>query len=341
MKSTNRLLELDYLRGIAALSVVLFHYTFGYDNGLHEISTDKFYFKYGNYGVHLFFLISGYVIFKTLKKVETPLDFIVSRFSRLYPTYWAAILFSLVFVNIFSNPSGYQNVSFTQFFFNLSMVQHYFKIKDIDGAYWTLAIELEFYIIMFILFIRKQLDNIQKWSVIWLFISIIAFLFKFPLRNFLNQILILEHAPLFISGILFYELKKGKKVHTILLLVCCFITELYFSYSINFSLIPLFIIFCIYSCFLLISIGGFNTTTPIKPLLFFGDISYSLYLIHENVGITIIFNLKKRICDYQIFYIPITMLIVIFLAYILSNTIEKPAMAIIKQKYKTIKLKNI
>ena len=48
MRKRVRYQELDCLRGLAAIAVVLFHFTFGYDYGLHILSEDKFYFRYGN-----------------------------------------------------------------------------------------------------------------------------------------------------------------------------------------------------------------------------------------------------------------------------------------------------
>ena len=57
-----RLLELDALRGMAALGVVLCHYT----SLCQELAVIPFSFHYGSYGPHLFFMISGFVIFMTL-----------------------------------------------------------------------------------------------------------------------------------------------------------------------------------------------------------------------------------------------------------------------------------
>jgi len=66
-RANTRLRGLDSLRGMAALAVVLYHYTFGYTQvvgrhmpGLDLIATD------GHFGIYLFFIISGFVIFMTL-----------------------------------------------------------------------------------------------------------------------------------------------------------------------------------------------------------------------------------------------------------------------------------
>lgn len=84
----DRLVEVDALRGVAALAVVLFHYTTRFTDLFQPGVPPAVSFPGGHYGVNLFFIISGFVIFMTLEKTARPLDFVVSRFSRLFPAYW-------------------------------------------------------------------------------------------------------------------------------------------------------------------------------------------------------------------------------------------------------------
>src|SRR5258708_16367150 len=89
---SGRFEEIDVLRGLAAMCVVLSHYSthcvgffreapFGLE--LHTV--------YGFYAVQLFFIISGFVISLTLEKSNSWRDFAFSRLSRLYPAYWVAV----------------------------------------------------------------------------------------------------------------------------------------------------------------------------------------------------------------------------------------------------------
>lgn len=71
-----RILELDALRGIAVVIVLIFHLT------LYRKETE-YGFKLGVTGVDLFFLISGFVIFLTLQQSNNWKNFIFNRFSRL------------------------------------------------------------------------------------------------------------------------------------------------------------------------------------------------------------------------------------------------------------------
>src|SRR5262250_3203475 len=76
----SRLEELDVLRGLAALAVVVFHYS---GHATRYFTGFPFHFTVGLHGVELFFVISGFVIFMTLERTARLRDFAVSRFSRL------------------------------------------------------------------------------------------------------------------------------------------------------------------------------------------------------------------------------------------------------------------
>jgi len=84
-----RIEELDALRGLAAFAVMLYHYTAGEGPRLNraELLVSV---PWGHFGVQLFFVISGYVILMTVRRVRTAGEFAVSRFARLYPAFWVA-----------------------------------------------------------------------------------------------------------------------------------------------------------------------------------------------------------------------------------------------------------
>jgi peptidoglycan/LPS O-acetylase OafA/YrhL len=75
-----RIIELDALHGIAALVVVLFHYIDWYDKVRGHSTDPLFWLPWGELGVQLFFVISGFVIFMTLQRSKRPMDVVVSRF---------------------------------------------------------------------------------------------------------------------------------------------------------------------------------------------------------------------------------------------------------------------
>lgn len=155
-KNSSRLNELDALRGIAALLVVAFHFTMGRPEAAYG-------FKYGICGVDLFFVISGFVIFMSLTRVKTGADFIISRASRLYPAYWAAVSFTFMLIVgrslVLDGQIG--KIGLLNYLANLTMFQFFVLIPDLDGPYWSLTIELMFYVAVLILFQKKnaQMDH--------------------------------------------------------------------------------------------------------------------------------------------------------------------------------------
>ena len=131
------MVELDALRGLAALQ--------SSPSTTRRIITTKSatpsrwasVFPAGNYGVQLFFLISGFVIFMTLERTRTAMDFVVSRFSRLFPAYWAAMAITAAVVYSIGLPS--QKLPLHDFLLDLTMVQEILGAEHLDGSYWTLA----------------------------------------------------------------------------------------------------------------------------------------------------------------------------------------------------------
>ncbi len=86
----------------------------------------------------------------SLERTKRSLDFVVGRFSRLYPAYWAAVILTFTILSITSSPG--KGPSWSKALINLTMLQVFFNVGDLDGVYWTLGVELSFYIIMFALY---------------------------------------------------------------------------------------------------------------------------------------------------------------------------------------------
>jgi len=210
--SRNRLIELDALRGIAALSVVVFHYTTHYAKLYGHTAPWPFDFSIGRYGVDLFFMISGYVIFLTLDKTRTPQEFIVSRFSRLYPVYWIAVLLTYSITSAFSLPR-YQ-ISLTDAVINLSMVQELATVPHVDNVYWTLHRELGFYVLIGSLFYtaaRKYIVHVFSAIIILnMLVIYLGLLDKIPGLWRIYLVFPIAQLHLFGLGITLYLLHKKR-----------------------------------------------------------------------------------------------------------------------------------
>lgn len=160
-----RLGHIDALRGIAALSVVVAHCGESMVKGLTGYGAAQWliggvsvsWFDIGRFGVILFFLISGFVIPYSLKG-DRPLEtFAVSRLFRLYPAYWLSMAATMVVAG------GLGLAAYTplQVAANVTMVPGLLKQEYISGVYWTLFVELVFYVACAMLFALRLLHNAE------------------------------------------------------------------------------------------------------------------------------------------------------------------------------------
>lgn len=167
---------LDYARFIAASMVVAFHFLF---KGIQEGKTGSLEFiphlsevaKYGYFGVHLFFMISGYVIFFS-SKGKSAGAFAASRALRLYPAFWVAVLFTSTLSYLLGGASF--RVSGPQVLANLTMVPGPLGYELIDGVYWTLAYELKFYLLVGGMLFLGLGRYLQAFFVGWPLLMLIA-----------------------------------------------------------------------------------------------------------------------------------------------------------------------
>src|SRR5262249_50776621 len=132
----------------------------------------------GFFGVHLFFVISGFVIVLTLKKTSHISHFIRKRFFRLYPAYWVALVITFVLVRFFPLPDRVR--SFHELLVNFTMIQHWLDVKHIDGVYWTLSLELAFYVWMAAIFgLRLGSEHKLKYILIGWMLLIVAYFYLY------------------------------------------------------------------------------------------------------------------------------------------------------------------
>ncbi len=338
--ASDRLSELDVLRGLAALGVVFFHYTTNY--ALRNYVPDHvmlFDFPWGKYGVHLFFMISGFVILMTLEKTSHILDFIISRFSRLYPAYWLAIfLTSMVIKYCLLVPSIRMQLPLGDVLINLSMMQSWFHVKDLDTVYWTLAVELSFYFLMALIFLANGIKYIEFWGMVWLALMLLNKYFNAPwpfvvsFESFFDSFL--KYGNLFVAGILFYGLKsKGNRWWRHVGLGLCLLVQYVIWVDVEKQCIFAFLFFLF--VFYLFVMGKLSFIAQ-KPLIFFGTISYTLYLIHQDIGYIILqwlFFFGRN--PWLMFFVPLGCSLLI--ATLMTYLVEKPSLKLIRKMYKEVK----
>ena len=330
--SGGRLVELDSLRGVAALLVVGFHFTTRYDELYGHASAPAFSVPFGHYGVNLFFCISGFVIFMTLERTRTPLDFAVSRFSRLFPAYWVAVALTWV-VTVGAGLPG-KAVPLHDAFANLAMLHGLFHVPHVDGVYWTLEVELLFYAYMLALFRLRLLARIHLVLVGWIAVRWVYFIVDaklgIPLPYIVYRLGIIPYIPFFAIGIATYLSVSRPGVQPLrnagivaLALVTLGVTES----------TPLMIVASLCAVSLWLAASGRFTILRHPVLVWLGFISYTLYLLHENIGWVVIMLLERHGIDVNIAIVA-ALGVVLLAASLLTLLVERPAMRAIRQAYK-------
>lgn len=206
---------LDFLRGMSALLILLFHYTYRY-NGKDVIVVDHAQMNWplqcswGYAAVVTFFMLSGFLSAKYLYNQKvTSFVFLKNRFFRLYPTYWCAILFTALSLE-FLFPQAL--VSIRDIVINFTMFPTFFGAKQVDGAYWTMAIELLFsFYFAGLLWLRKYNEKLM---VFWLFGSIVlSQIQQFPGLSVLSVLTMAKYSSIFIIGILLYKVYVYRNIN--------------------------------------------------------------------------------------------------------------------------------
>lgn len=328
--SAPRVVELDALRGLAALAVVGFHYTTQYEQFYGHQPALPVSFGFGNYGVQLFFLISGFVIFMTLERTRTALDFVVSRFSRLFPAYWAAILVSATAIYAIGMPS--QQLPWQDIALDFTMIQDILGGRHLDGSYWTLEVELFFYVQMLFWFSMGLLARIRWIILAWLVLAVaygLATKFDRHFSYWTRELLILRHIPFFALGILFYRIRTYPAEWRIdAALVVLTLASIAIAYPSEYAIVGL-VCTAIFTAF----VRGGLVWLRAAPFAFFGTISYSLYLLHQAIGFSLIWQFE-RIGVGSMFAAMLAVLVVIALATLLTFFVERPALRLIRDAWK-------
>lgn len=289
-----RLRGLDALRGVAALSVCLFHYTYAFSLKTGRPFDVGIVVGAGYHGVELFFIISGFVIFMTLENSRCAYDFIGARVARLYPAFLASLL--LTTATVYLSPLSMFQPSVMKFFANVTMLPEVFGQGFVDPVYWTLAYEAGFYLVASTLIWRYGIQRIERFCIVWLAVTLpLRFepvvLWHYPyLLDMIRLATTGSFANLFIIGIMLYRICCGRaRVLTYLVLAAAFAATFAgpLIYVHPMSGVRDFV--AIATCAILVWLGGTDRLPlkPLAPLIFVGDISYSFYLLHQVIGFTV------------------------------------------------------
>jgi len=329
-RSTGRVVVLDGLRLLAATMVVFYHYV-GAPNldigktavmawgapsvnvfpaGLYHLAT------YGWTGVELFFLISGFVICMS-GWGRRPADFFVSRVVRLVPAYWAAIILMTAVLLLLPRLTG--GIGIRTALENLTMVQTAYSVPNLAPAFWTLFVELMFYLLFGLVAIGGvTYRRMVAFCVLWSVGSIVA-------ADSHNSLLIAiadpSYSPYFIAGIAFYLIYRFGG--NLLLWAIVAFSWLLTMQSLQ-SGQPWQANVLLTSFFVLLALVATHRLDRIqwRWLTVAGAMTYPLYLIHQDVGFTVFAYLRGHVPAELL--VAATYVLMLGLAWLIHRVAERP-----------------
>ncbi len=281
--------SMEGLRGVAVFLVFWVHYSTLIKPWLADLSLEisEFIHSFGNLGVDLFFVLSGYLIYGTIisKAGFEPLKYAYRRVQRIHPTFLCVLMVYLLLSFLFPEESKLPELIEDRVIYilqNVLLLPGLFDIEPIITVAWSLSYEAFYYLFVPCVIFGLRL---KKWSpqwrvAFWMIVAGIGF-GLFPVVGIPLRLL------MFVSGILLFELHRNLKVSisgggTIALIVALLLfgTRSLFALNLTLSLLAIFILF------LMLCLSAFDQKSfsyrwlIFSPLRWLGNMSYSYYLIH-------------------------------------------------------------
>lgn len=325
---------MDSFRFIAITGVLLYHFTYRWSvpsTGGRVCPYGQYFgniFRLGSLGPHFFFIISGFVITLTLEKTKTPGAFAKARFLRLFPALLLCTLLTFLIGIALDNDAIFPAAfPIRNFLPSLTLVSpsvwnllNIHGLGWINGSYWSLWTELQFYALSGLVYFLNKKRYLR--NMLWLTLGLCCTRSIPGLKTVAEAFNITFFIPLFMMGILFYQLyqiRHGKPASVIRLskqpLILTLLLFLYLSaYSPDYQTVIAYA--CMIVLFLLmIYRKSFLFFLDNRFLVRIGVISYTIYLIHENVGILLIHTYGGYLGKYS----PLSPFIVTGLIWLFSE----------------------
>lgn len=335
MSTSTRVNEIDLLRFIAAMAVVVYHYSFrGF--AADGMTVMPYLWptpatKYGSYGVELFFMISGFVILMTAGSGSLR-QFAVSRIVRLYPAFWVCCTITFLFMLWIGAPRF--TATLQQYLANMTMLHEFANVNSIDGVYWSLVVEMRFYLLVAIVLALGQIHRIEPLLAFWLAISIAM---EFLALDAVRRVFITAYAGYFVAGATFYLVwAKGLSATRMALIGASWLLvvrqalqnipalDKHYGSALN----PGVVGGIITTFFIVMMLVSLKKTGRLgqRRWIMLGALTYPLYLIHQNIGYMIFNAVYPSLSHNESFVhllVASTIAFVLVLAYLIHVLFEK------------------
>lgn len=320
---------INSLRGLAATAICFYHFVLSTANYVEEIWVRTL-FYYAQYGVPLFFVISGIVLPLAMLNNDYKLKhwstFMLKRLIRLEPPY----LVSLVFASAYLIFQSYRHTGLVEFSGSNFLLHLGYLIPFVEGQewmnpiYWSLAVEFQFYLCLSFAFLGLKQPLLSRRLLMYLLLFGASFISS-------EKAFLFRWLPLFMTGIV-YVLQKYKIISP-----KEFVLVVLFSFGLTYYHLDLPNL-CVAISTLTV-VHFFPNYNP-SYSNWLGKISYSLYLVHLIIGQALVNFLSHtyRFSYQKILVILLAYGLSVFAAWLLYKWVELPSkQASSKLKYSSKK----
>lgn len=292
--------------------------------------------------VPMFFVMSGFLLSASFERNSNLRQYFRNRFMRIYPGLWVCLLVTIILFALIADVNFYNREFFPWIiaqFGGLIYTPEFmtsFGYGSYNGSLWTIVVELQFYLVLpIIYYLYKKINPVKTTHRTFLALfaaaALVAFMIRiyFPVENSAMAKMLrysfLPHAYIFMTGILLqrfkvwqWKLVRGKALHwmTVFLLYVYLVPKT--DISIMGSMVLL--AFCTISL-------GYSLPGCAAKLLNGRDISYGVYMYHGMI-LTILVDLNITGSVYWLLFVAAATFAFAWLSY---KFIEAPAMAIAKR----------
>lgn len=283
--------------------------------------------KYGYLGVELFFMISGFVIVLSVKAGNLR-QFAISRAVRLYPALWACCTITFIVIKLLGEPRYTSN--FKEYVASMTLTSEFLGISNVESAYWSIFVEIKFYMMVGILLLLKQHRHLEKIFPLWLLTAAACELAGYQGAR---KLLLTDYAAYFVAGANFYWIwTEGGNVRRHLTTLAALLLSLKHSiefgrlletvYSTPFSTLTIGTL--IIAAFITMHLIATKRTGVLGRVnwAFVGALTYPLYLLHQTIGFIIFNTLYPTLSNHTLLWTTLALMLVS--AWLIHRFIEQP-----------------
>lgn len=324
-----RIDAIDSWRGIAILSVMAFHYlvrfapplqagdVYGFDHDYSGL------FELGAYGVQVFFVISGMVITMTLLRSGAAIEFAFNRFARLYPAFLVCMSFTAAFVSL-AGPQLFK-VGLADYLGNLTMLAEPLGFRFVDGAYWSLVVEITFYVYVALAWMLLK----QRFWLAIVALGLVGAPAERLAPRAADLILLARYMPYFLAGMsAWFILKEKRRAAGGWLGLAALGLFIFHAPTLTLAGRPSELCAGVVFLAICLLIASVAADVGVPLLAWVGRLSYSLYLIHQRVGVSVIAHAKAWAPDWLAIVLAVGLCV--GLAWASYTFVERPAASALK-----------